>query len=189
MNKKSMKEYRIWSAMKARCYAPSNRNQYYQQDGIQVCDRWRYSFDNFLADMGKIPGDNYSIERVDIFGDYCPDNCKWIPMSEQQKNRRNVPVYSYNGETHCLAEWAKLLDLNLSCVRARLRRGLPFDKALEEDLYDRQVEINGESRKVYEWCDYFGINSSDVYSRIHRGWSKTDAIMKDQQAILRRTKQ
>lgn len=186
MNKKSMKEYRIWRAMKARCYAPSCSNLYYQKDGIKVCDRWRNSFENFIADMGAIPGNDYSIERIDIYKDYCPENCKWILMSEQQKNRRNVPIYTYKGESHCLSEWAKILGFNLARARGRIRRGYSFEEALQDDLYNRQITINGETRQIYEWCTYYGINAGDVYSRIHRGWSKEDAILKDQQSILRR---
>jgi len=186
MNKKTMKEYRIWRAMKARCYAPSCSNLYYQKDGIKVCDRWRNSFENFIADMGAIPGNDYSIERIDIYKDYCPENCKWILMSEQQKNRRNVPIYTYKGESHCLSEWAKILGFNLARARGRIRRGCSFEEALQDDLYNRQITINGETRQVYEWCTYYGINAGDVYSRIHRGWSKEDAILKDQQSISRR---
>ena len=91
MNKKSMKEYRIWRAMKARCYSPCNQNDgYYQKENIQVCDRWKNSFQNFLEDMGKIPSNDYSIERIDYRKDYCPENCKWIKFSEQSKNRRTI---------------------------------------------------------------------------------------------------
>lgn len=134
MNKKSMKEYRIWRAMKARCYAPSQTKGYYKEDNIKVCDRWKNSFENFLKDMGKIPGESYSIERIDYHKDYCPENCKWIPRNEQQKNRRNVPLYTYNGETKCLAEWVRVLGLNKDRIRGRIRNGMSFEKAIQKDL-------------------------------------------------------
>lgn len=186
MNKKSMKEYRIWKAMKARCYAPSCKNMgYYQKDSIQVCERWQKSFENFLADMGRIPGDDYSIERIDYMGDYCPENCKWLPKRLQTRNMRNVPVYTYNGETHCLKEWSEILNMKYELIRGRIRRGVSFENAIKIDLYERQVEINGESKTVMEWCEYYNINSGDVYSRINRGWDKKDAILKNQQDIVR----
>lgn len=109
--------------MKARCYAPSFANsnrQYYQQDGIQVCDEWRESFDSFMKDMGPMPGDNYSIERVDIYGDYCPENCKWIPMSQQQKNRRNSRMYTINGKTMCLKDWARFFGISYTALHKRV---------------------------------------------------------------------
>lgn len=179
-----MKEYRIWLAMKARCYAPSNKDSYYQKEGIEVCDRWVHDFDAFLADMGPIPGEDYSIERIDYRGDYCPENCIWIPFKQQMKNRRNVPVYTHNGETHCLAEWSRILGLNVDRIRGRIRNGASFEEAINDGLYDRRVEINGRLQLVSEWCDEYGLNKGDVYSRINRGWSKEDAILKNQQDIV-----
>ena len=91
-HKKALKEYRIWKAMKSRCYSPSQTNGYYKKDNIQVCERWRNSFENFIEDMGMMPDENYSIERIDYTKDYCPENCKWILQTEQPKNRRNILV-------------------------------------------------------------------------------------------------
>lgn len=182
--RRDIKEYRIWSAMKARCYAPSCKDVgLYQKNGITVCDRWRNSFENFMADMGVIPGENYSIERIDNSKGYSPDNCKWIPVSDQQKNRSNVPVYTLNGETLCLKEWSRKLGFNYETVRGRLRRGLDFESAIKPDPYERLVEIDGKQMTVSEWCEHFNINAMDVYSRIHRGCSKHDAITKNQESI------
>lgn len=184
MNKRSMKEYRIWKAMKARCYAPSCiNNGLYQKMGIKVCERWKNSFDNFMADMGPIPGDDYSIERIDYTKDYCPENCIWLPLKEQMKNRSNVPTYTHNGETHCLKEWAKILGVKVELLRGRIRRGKSFEEAISGDIYGRQILINGEYKTVKEWCVYFSLKPGSVYSRIHRGASAVDAIMKNQEAI------
>lgn len=83
-------EYRTWDGMKQRCYNPNNVGYAgYGALGITVCDRWRYSFENFLADMGEKPEpkSRYSIERIDGHGNYEPGNCKWATASEQQRNR------------------------------------------------------------------------------------------------------
>lgn len=186
MNKKSMKEYRIWKAMKSRCYSPSQKDSYYQRDGIKVCDRWIHNFKAFLQDMGPMPANDYSIERIDIYGDYCPENCIWIPEKDQKKNRRNVPIYSYNNENHCLKEWSEILGFNLDCVRGRIRRGMSFEEAITNDPYYRIVEINGEKKTVTEWCIFYHLNAGSVFSRINRGWSKVDAILKNQQDIVQR---
>jgi hypothetical protein len=186
MNKKSIKEYRIWKAMKSRCYSPSQQNGYYKKDNIQVCERWKNSFENFMADMGAMPGDNYSIERIDYTKDYCPGNCKWIPQTEQPKNRRNVLIYSYDGKTMILKDWARYLGIGYSTLHKRIKKGVPFERAINPDCYDRLVEINGEKKTVSEWCDFYNLNKGDVFSRIHRGWSKEDALLKSQQDIVRR---
>lgn len=186
MKKRDIKEYRIWLAMKARCYAPSQKDSgYYQQDGIQVCDRWKDSYENFIADMGMMPSPDCSIERIDNAKDYCPENCIWIPQAFQQKNRRNVPMYEHNGKRMCLKDWSRELGISYETIRGRLRRGHSFEDAIKEDLYERLVSIGGKTQTVMEWCVEFGLNSGDVYSRINRGWSKTDAILKDQEKIRR----
>jgi hypothetical protein len=81
-------EYVTWKAIMQRCYNPNNPDfKYYGGRGIKVCDRW-HDFRNFLADMGPRPAGRYSIERVDVNGDYEPSNCIWLLHSEQSKNRR-----------------------------------------------------------------------------------------------------
>jgi hypothetical protein len=84
-------EYRAWQAMKTRCaneQQPGWKN--YGGRGINVCDRWSNSFDDFLADMGRKPTPQYSLERVNNDEGYFPENCKWATRSEQNSNRRKV---------------------------------------------------------------------------------------------------
>ena len=123
MNKKSMKEYRIWKAMKARCYAPSQNKGYYKEHNIKVCDRWLHSFDNFIADMGAIPGKDYSIERIDVYGDYEPSNCKWIPQREQPKNRTNSIMLTYKGERICLKEASRRIGIKYTTLYKHYKNG------------------------------------------------------------------
>lgn len=129
MNKRTMKEYRIWKAMKARCYAPSQNKGYYKQYGITVCDRWKNDFEAFLSDMGPIPGQNYSIERIDVKGNYCPENCKWIPQTDQSKNRSNSIFITYNEKTMCLKDWARFFGIKyLSMYHSVITKKIPFDE-------------------------------------------------------------
>lgn len=130
MEKRSIKEYRIWKAMKARCYAPSQTRGYYQKDGIKVCERWRNSFDNFINDMGRMPDETYSIERLDIKGDYCLENCTWIPMSDQPKNRRTSIMVTYKGQTKCLKDWCRQFGIKYTTVYMRIYRGSTVNEAL-----------------------------------------------------------
>jgi hypothetical protein len=93
-NNKLTTEYRTWVGMKVRCYNP-NRKDYKNYGGreskpIKVCDRWLNSFENFLEDMGRKPGPEYSIDRIDFNGNYEPSNCRWADKITQARNKRNV---------------------------------------------------------------------------------------------------
>jgi hypothetical protein len=83
------REYTIWRSMKSRCLTPSSSNyRFYGAKGVAVCDRWRDDFCAFLADMGPCP-EGYTLDRIDPFGHYTPDNCRWATWAEQHKNLRS----------------------------------------------------------------------------------------------------
>lgn len=85
--------YNSWCSMLSRCNNPKDPSyEYYGGRGIKVYPRWRENFEDFLADMGPRSRD-YSLERINNNGDYEPSNCKWIPKSDQGKNRRHPRPY------------------------------------------------------------------------------------------------
>ena len=99
-------EYNIWCGIKARCLNPNDSHFVdYGGRGIKICDRWSDSFENFLADMGERPSIRYSIDRYpDNDGNYEPDNCRWATRREQNNNRRDNIVVSFNGEKMSLSD-------------------------------------------------------------------------------------
>lgn len=86
---KKEKEYRAWIQMKQRCSNPkSSHYGDYGGRGISVCERWIYSYKNFLEDMGRAPSKFHSIDRINVDGNYEPGNCKWSTQTEQVHNQR-----------------------------------------------------------------------------------------------------
>lgn len=85
-------EYNAWKGAKRRCYNPNAPYfNLYGGSGITVCDRWldkKNGFANFLADMGMKPAKHYSLDRVNPYGNYEPDNCRWATPSVQSNNKR-----------------------------------------------------------------------------------------------------
>ena len=81
--------YISWQAMKRRCLKSQEDNYpRYGGRGIEICDRWLNSFENFLADMGKRPED-LTLDRINNEGNYEPSNCRWATLSEQNSNRKS----------------------------------------------------------------------------------------------------
>ena len=84
------KIYKIWKSMRNRCFSPNTKNyKWYGGRGISVCTDWKNSFELFYGwatDNGYEEG--LSIERINVDGNYCVENCCWIPKNQQHLNKR-----------------------------------------------------------------------------------------------------
>ena len=167
-------EYRTWKGMRARCYAPCNRNTgNYQKDGICVCERWN-SFENFFNDMGERP-EGYTLDRINPKENYSPENCRWASWETQAKNRNlfNINI-TYKGETKCLKDWSKEYNINYTTLIARMKKfkNLSFEEILNyEDPRTAKIEWQGNLYTRDELCSLYNIPKQNFYDRIHKGWS------------------
>lgn len=124
-------EYRSWKSMCERCQNPHNRAfPGYGGRGISVCDRWRNSYEAFLADMSRRPTSRHSLDRINVDGNYEPGNCRWATMLEQNNNRRSNRRIEIGGEGHTVAEWARLTGTPKSTILARLEDGWDAERAI-----------------------------------------------------------
>lgn len=116
--------YKRFMKMIYRCENPHCKAyKNYGGRGIKVCDEWRKDFTSFYNwAMSNGYKEDLSIERIDVNGDYCPENCKFIPILEQAKNKTNTIWITYNGETHYLAEWSRITGFNAQTIRNRLNK-------------------------------------------------------------------
>lgn len=87
---KGERPYQIWDCMKQRCLNPkSNNYKNYGERGVSVCEKWM-TFEGFWEDMQEGYSEHLSIDRIDVSGNYCKDNCKWSTYSEQGYNKRKI---------------------------------------------------------------------------------------------------
>ena len=117
-------EYNAWVKMRGRCYnSADSKFSYYGGRGIRVCDRWLASFDNFLADMGRRPGPGWSVDRLDVNGDYDPKNCRWATRTQQARNKRRHRLVEMNGRQVPLSQACEAEGINYSSALYRLNTG------------------------------------------------------------------
>jgi hypothetical protein len=133
-------EHKAWVEMRQRCQNLNHRKYYrYGARGIKVCKRWDERFEAFYKDMGTKPErKNFSLERVDLDGDYEPANCVWASAKVQANNRSTNHPITYNGRTQNLCEWAKELGINHQTLSQRIHvYGWSTDKALSTPVGKR----------------------------------------------------
>lgn len=123
--------YQTWLDMKGRCFNPKDKAFCnYGGRNITVCDEWAkdfHAFHEWAMDNGYEP--HLTIERINNDGNYEPNNCRWATRIEQQNNKRNNRRITMNGETHTLAEWAKITGIKYSTLYSRAyRNNMQYDR-------------------------------------------------------------
>lgn len=111
--------------MKGRCYCKTN-DAYKDYGGrnIDICDKWKNDFSLF-AEWAYSNGysDELTIDRIDNDKGYSPENCRWVVSGVQANNRRSNVKVTYNGETHNVTEWARIMGKNSKTVFSRIYSG------------------------------------------------------------------
>lgn len=160
-NGKTKRIYLVWYGMKNRCFNPNNKDyKDYGARGITVCESW-LDFSTFCEwayangyDDGKT-GKEQSLDRINVNGNYEPDNCRWVNMATQRRNTRaNVIV---NGK--CLQDVSKETGINPTTILRYTKDG-EFDINFKPRAYGATVEgktlteiakMSGISRDTIKW--------------------------------------
>lgn len=153
-------EHRVWNGVKQRCYDPKSKGySNYGGRGIVMCYGWKSSFKAFYEDMGNRPSLAHSIDRIDGNGNYscghCDEcvangwsaNCRWATPAEQRRNSKDIRLLTFEGETMCLADWAKRKGMCKSALSARLDK-MSVEEALRQPV--RQWRTDEQFRRVAE---------------------------------------
>jgi len=113
--------YRIYQGMKSRCkYSCCQDYKYYGGRGITYCAEWD-KFENFLEwALNNDYKDGLSLERIDVNGNYEPDNCCWVTPQEQRYNLTTSLKFTINNETKCLSEWCRIYKVPYARVHKRI---------------------------------------------------------------------
>ena len=129
--------YARWKSMMQRCYTESASNyKHYGANGITVCERW-HDFSAFRADMGKCPGKEFTLDRIENNIGYQPDNCQWSTMAQQNRNRSYCVELVHEGRTMILRDWAAEIGMSPNALAQRLYLGWSIERALTTPLKKR----------------------------------------------------
>ena len=95
----------------------------YGARGIKVCPEWVDDFARFLLDMGPKPSPSFSLDRIDVDGDYTPANCRWADSKIQARNKRKHRIVELNGIPMPLSEACEHTGINYRGALYRLNTG------------------------------------------------------------------
>lgn len=127
--------YHLYQNMKYRCYNSGAANySAYGGRGIRICDEWlgENGFENFFNwSISNGYRDDLSIDRIDVNGNYSPENCRWADEEVQHNNTQRSVRLTLEGRTQTAAQWAKELGVDRHTIYDRLRKGKPLEEVLK----------------------------------------------------------
>lgn len=128
--RKRRSSYHVWAKMLQRCENPNNpKYRIYGARGISVDQRWK-SYECFVQDMGERP-DGLTLDRVDVNGNYCKENCRWATLKQQSNNTRSNVVIERHGVVYTLKQLAESEKVNYKMLWKYVRgQGQEIESAL-----------------------------------------------------------
>ena len=184
--------YTVWIGMRRRCRDKNHKDYHnYGGRGIKVCNEWQ-DFRTFL-EWGMRSGykKGLTIDRIDVNGNYCPDNCRWATAYVQSNNTRSNHPITINGITKNAKQWADLAGIKWTTFQRRIAvYGMTPEEALirqvhhyEPSLFSDGVTIDGVTKTMAEWSRMYGVSPERIRSRLLRGWDPSKAVSTPSQPL------
>lgn len=177
--------YNVWKSMKGRCYVKTNSAySHYGGRGIEVCDEWKNDFMMFYEwaiDNGYNPNGKsreYTLDRIDVNGNYEPGNCRFVNMTIQANNKTDTKRHLVNGEYLTLREASEKYNIPYKRLKGLHDRGIELQEALVyKPVIGKQFTYNGETHNLTEWAKLYNINPITLHGRVYRyGWDIGKAL-------------
>lgn len=128
--------YQEYLSMVQRCYRKEHKAYAsYGGRGITVCQEWLdapQAFYDWVESVGGRPK-GYTLDRVDNSKGYSPDNCKFVSIHDQSRNKRSNIKLTHNGVTKCLTDWALEYGVNNETARQRYHKGYTFEEIFSKE--------------------------------------------------------
>lgn len=147
--------YKIWSCMKYRC----NGNKYaqsslYKDRGIKLYEKWN-DFNNFYEWAKDKYFEGSSIDRINVNGNYEPNNCRFADTYTQANNKRNNRVYKYKEKEYTIAELSRKYNINYYALRSRLNKGMDINSAIEIQYLNKNNKFYSKKVNQYDLKNNF----------------------------------
>jgi len=139
----------------------------------------------FVLDMGPKPEPHLTLERVDVNGDYSPDNCIWADMQTQANNKTTSVYLEAFGRRQTGPQWAREYGIKYHTIRARLRKGWSIEDAIARPLVEAgqhkvtMLTVGGVTKTLYEWSEISGIAAPTIRARVRKVEPAEVAVFRD----------
>ena len=154
--------------------------------GIKICEEWNdyKKFREWALNNGY--SENLTLDRIDVNGNYCPENCRWATYKEQCRNKRNSVIMESPIEEMTVAEYCEKTGANPFVIYSRIRRGSSKDEVYKlesirhikygEECYsakltwaevDKIRELHSKGISCYRLAKMYSVSKKAVLNIIH----------------------
>lgn len=150
----------VYYSMMKRCNNQKAKDyKHYGGRGISVCEEWSdrlTGFKTFVDDMYGTFEEGLELDRIDVNGNYCKENCRWATRRTQVINRRktggifDANILTFDGKSMCISEWSDHTGIHASVISDRITKlGWSIEKALTEKVKVKTYYILANGKMLY----------------------------------------